>query len=32
MYILLGISAFVAWGQPAAARPEFDVSSLKPVV
>jgi len=22
MYILLGISAFVAWGQPAAARPE----------
>jgi len=29
--ILMGLTAWTAWGQPAAARPEFDVASLKAV-
>jgi uncharacterized protein (TIGR03435 family) len=30
--ILIGLSACMAWSQSAAARPEFEVASLKPVV
>ena len=30
--ILIAFAAWAAWGQPPAARPEFDVASLKPVV
>lgn len=32
MGVLIGGAAWAAWGQGAAARPEFDVASLKPVV